>query len=273
MQVEFHKMHGLGNDFIIFKDSIQFESLPADQVKQLCDRKYGVGCDQLIICNKLSDNHVKMEIYNNDGSLASFCGNATRCVVALYKEDSIEKDILIEAGNRLLKCCLKNEMVTVNIGEPILSWDKIPLSFPIEGNEIDLPIEIQAKKLKGFCVNVGNPHVVIFVENYDFDLVDVGSKIENLHYFPHKTNVNFANVINKNNINLRVWERGSGLTLACGSGASASFYAAFKMNLVENDCNIHFEKGWLNIKLENGNIIMTGSYTYVFKGNVKIKDV
>ena len=272
MEIQFHKMHGLGNDFIIFKDSIALESVSEYQVKYLCDRKLGIGSDQLIICNKFSD-HVKMKIYNNDGSIANFCGNATRCVAYLYLSSKNEenKSILIETGNSLLQCSLKNDLITVNIGSPLLNWDKIPLSNPIKGNEIELPSEIiiDSKRIRGFCINVGNPHIVIFVKNHDFNLADIGSKIENLSYFPQKINVNFATIIDKNNIHLRVWERGAGLTLACGSGACASFYAAYKMNFVDNSVKVSFEIGCLNIRLENENILMTGSYNYVFNGTVK----
>jgi diaminopimelate epimerase len=273
MQIQFHKMHGLGNDFIIFKDSIEFESLSEDQVKYLCDRKQGIGCDQLIICNKFSD-HVKMKIYNNDGSIAAFCGNATRCVASLYLNPKNEgnQKIYIETGNSLLPCNLNNDLtVTVNIGRPLLKWNEIPLSSSIEGNEIELPSEITiySKRIRGFCINVGNPHIVIFVNNHDFNLNEIGSKIENLNLFPEKINVNFANITDKNNIKLRVWERGAGLTMACGSGACASFYVAYKMNFIHNNAKVSFQIGCLNIKLENENILMTGGYTYVFNGIIK----
>ena len=270
MEVKFHKMHGLGNDFIIFKDTIDFEELSKDQVKFLCNRNEGIGCDQLIICKK-DNEHVKMKIYNKDGSVALFCGNATRCVAGLYtnEESSDEKELLIETGNCLLPCSVKNSMVTVNIGPPVLEWEKIPLSVKTCNNELDLSNEVKID-LKGFCLNVGNPHIVLFVENHNFNLEDVGSKIENLHYFPEKINVNFAKIICRKSISLRVWERGAGLTLACGSGASASFYAAYKKKLVDNDVTVYFSKGFLNIKLENENILMTGQYSYVFNGYINI---
>lgn len=283
MHLQFHKMHGLGNDFIIIKDLIDFDELCTEQVKYMCNRHLGIGCDQLILCKKRFDdakNFVKMRVYNADGSEASFCGNATRCVAALYLDFNNEdknKDVFIETGNGLLNCkcdsTIGNNMITINIGVPVLDWNLIPLSDSIENNEISLPSDIEINNLnnlKGFCLNVGNPHIVIAVNNFDFDLKHVGEKIENLSYFPKKINVDFAQIVDRNNINLKVWERGAGLTLACGSGACASFYALYKKGLINESVKVIFPIGSLDIRLENGDILMTGSYTYVFSGNIHV---
>lgn len=260
-------MHGLGNDFVlIVKPSFE---LTNDHVKLICDRRLGIGCDQLILYNENELNQIEMLIYNCDGSRTGFCGNATRCLAGLLLKNGL-LTIKIKTGNGILDCWKDSrDLITVNIGKPVCDWSKIPLSQPFANNQVEICYD--SKEYKGHCVNVGNPHVVIFIDKFDFDLARVGSHIETHPYFPERVNVSFAQVVNEKEINLRMWERGAGLTLACGSGACATFYIAFKCQLVHKRARIQFEIGNLEMEIDaDGNILMTGDYNHVFEGSIKL---
>lgn len=279
MKKKFHKMEGCGNDFII----MNFLELNKIQRKFICDRKYGIGCDQLILLKypKNTANYdCEIIIYNSDGSQTSFCGNGLRCVAKLLfssHEFLDKKTLKIKSSDKITETYMSNDLISVNIGQPKLSWNEIPLSSSsiLNNNLIEIT---QHKNIigDGFCINVGNPHIVFFVKNFNFDYEQIGKEVENMGIFPEKINVNFAQIINNHEILLQTYERGSGLTLACGSGSCATFFAAAKQNLIPNhEIKIKFLKSarndFLNISLnQNNEIIMSGPANYVFEGETKI---
>ena len=259
----FHKMHGLGNDFVIFDAREEPLSMDEPLARALSDRKTGIGCDQLIVLEKSSVADLRMRIWNHDGIEVESCGNASRCVVALTHAKSIE------TGGGLVEGTEQGSDVEVTLGEPHFEWDKIPISYAMSTNplpmgwgELDNPI----------ALNVGNPHVVFFVENADgIDLDELGPRIEHDPVFPQRINVNVAE-IHPDGIRLRTWERGAGITRACGTGASATAVAAILTKRVRSPVKVTMRGGSLTIAWEPGQPIrMSGSATYVFKGEIDLE--
>lgn len=264
MKQKFVKMHGLGNDFVIFDLRQNEQSISKESIQKLCNRNFGIGCDQFIILKKSAKADCEMVIYNPDGSQAEACGNASRCVAMLFGKEKTT----IQVGDKILETSYKNpESITVNMGKPSFEWNKIPLSHEVN------PLDIWKDGVKGHAVNVGNPHMVIFVNDTDkYNVEEIGPKFENDKLFPNRTNVNFAHIIDKDTIKLRVWERGTGETIACGSGACATFSVANKLGMVDNSANIHLKGGVLKIELakNDNSILMTGSACKVFEGEVAL---
>jgi diaminopimelate epimerase len=259
----FHKMHGLGNDFVIFDAREEPLSMDEPLARALSDRKTGVGCDQLIVLEKSNVADLRMRIWNHDGIEVESCGNASRCVVALTHAKSIE------TGGGLVEGTEQGSDIEVTLGEPHFEWDKIPISYAMSTNplpmgwgELDNPI----------ALNVGNPHVVFFVENADgIDLDELGPRIEHDPVFPQRINVNVAE-IHPDGIRLRTWERGAGITRACGTGASATAVAAILTRRVQSPVKVTMRGGSLTIAWEPGQPIrMSGSATYVFKGEIDLE--
>ena len=259
----FHKMHGLGNDFVIFDAREEPLAIDESLARALSDRKTGVGCDQLIVLEKSSVADLRMRIWNHDGIEVESCGNASRCVVALTHARTIE------TGGGLVEGTEQDSDVEVTLGEPHFEWDKIPISYAMSTNplpmgwgELDNPI----------ALNVGNPHVVFFVENADgIDLDELGPRIEHDPVFPQRINVNVAE-IHPDGIRLRTWERGAGITRACGTGASATAVAAILTKRVRSPVKVTMRGGSLTIAWEPGQPIrMSGSATYVFKGEIDLE--
>ncbi len=261
--LKFVKMHGLGNDFIIVDFRQNQQKLSTADIQKLCDRNFGIGCDQFIILKNSNRADCEMEIYNPDGSRAEACGNATRCVSMLIGKPNST----VQVGEKILETVYKNpEQITVNMGKPNFEWNKIPLS-----HEVD-PMDIWKDGVKGHAVSMGNPHFVVFVQDSDkYSVKEIGAKFENDKLFPNRTNVDFAQVVDNQNIKLRVWERGTGETIACGSGACATFSVANKLGMVGNSANINLKGGVLKIEYSNDNsILMTGSATKVFEGEIAL---
>jgi len=261
-KINFVKMHGLGNDFVIVnrKDLTSIYDL-SQLAKNMADRHLGVGCDQFIIYEEHNDFY-EMIIYNIDGSSAKLCGNATRCLAKLIYLDTGKKDITVIVGNKKLLCHVKDENnISVNVGRVSFNESWMPSRDKIwefaERYMIDLKETI--------CVDVGNPHLVIFSKLELQDQKIVGEKLQDKDLFVDGINVNFAEV-KDNKIYLSVWERGAGLTLACGSGACGSFAAGLKLGFIHSPCEIVFKHGSLIMKEENGNIIMQGSAALVARG-------
>ncbi len=256
----FNKMHGLGNDFIIVDERIMQVPIDRKKIAAYSNRYTGIGCDQFII---LMDSHiadVKMEIYNNDGSKVGACGNASRCVIALLGQDaSIETEGGLISGQKL------DTQVEMNMGTPRFEWQDIPLAYAMDSG--NLPVEWE-KLNSGFCVNVGNPHIIFFVDDMEsIDIKTIGSIIENDAIFPEKINVNIAS-INNGEIDLKVWERGAGLTQACGTGACATAVAAISKKLVSSPVQVNLPGGMLTITWSGDNILMRGDTVNVFKGEI-----
>ncbi len=262
---EFHKMHGLGNDFVI----IDARGVPVDmspaRAKALADRKNGVGCDQLIILESSDIADVRMRIFNQDGGEVESCGNATRCVIAL-----IGKDIRIETAGGMIDGKYGEPSVSLQMPPPRFGWQDIPLAFAMDSAAMPIAWDELASPM---AVNVGNPHAVFFVDDIDaVDLQRLGPLIENDAAFPERVNVNVAS-INDGAIKLRVWERGVGETRACGTGACATAIAAIRQGKVGSPVDVRQAGGTLTIGWQNGDSIsMTGGTSYVFKGTLDWDD-
>ena len=270
-KIEFTKMHGLGNDFIIIDKRSKEIKINDKLIKKLSDRKTGAGCDQLITINNTSNKNVdiSIDIFNPAGDKAEACGNGTRCVAKILFDENDEKEtlkILSDAGTLIAKK-VGND-ISVNMGKITTNWKKIPLSK--EMDPLNIPIQIDGFD-KGVGVNVGNPHVVFFGKSIEnIDLNKIGPKIETHNFFPNKTNVEFIEIINSNKVKMKVWERGAGITLACGSGACAAVYAGWKKNLIEKNTEVQLEKGSLNIDIVDDEAIMTGPAEISYNGYIQI---
>ncbi len=265
-----YKMDGLGNDFIIIDRRSNPINLTKDKIIELGKRS-NIGFDQIIFIEKEKENFFPITIFNSDGGEVSACGNGSRCVAYLLSQKLNTKQIRLKTSNRSLNSkIVGNLMVELEIGKPLFNFEDIPLSKTI--NPTDVSIEIKGQKFTGgFCLNVGNPHIVFFVDDcFKHDLKVIGPLIENHELFPEKTNVTFAQILDRRNILVNVWERGAGLTKACGTAACATAVAGNYNKLVENKVDIKFKEGVLNIALDEKNIIfMTGPVSEI--KNVKVE--
>ena len=270
-KVDFIKMHGLGNDFVIIDKRCNNIVITEDIIKKLSDRRTGAGCDQLITINNTNNQSAdaEIEIFNPGGDRAEACGNGTRCVAKiLFGEDSNKEILKIQSDAGILESKKIEDKISVNMGLIKSTWDKIPLSEEVD--TMNIPIAIDGYS-NGVAVNVGNPHVVFFGQSIQkTDLENIGPKIENHKLFPKKTNVEIVEIINSKLIQMRVWERGVGITLACGSGACAAVYAAWKKGLIENNAEVQLEKGSLHINIVDNEAIMTGPAEISYQGSLEI---
>ena len=258
MDIKAFKMDGLGNDFVIIDNRQKVTNLTKGQIIKICDRNF-IGCDQLIYIKKNRKIDAGLEFYNSDGSQSGACGNGTRCVAYFLSKEKNTKEIIVwtTSGNLRSKIIGSNEVET-EIGEPKLSWDQIPLSQNINTKNLGLKlIDNDGKEfIGGIAVNVGNPHVIFFLENIkNFNLEKLGPEIENNNIFPDKCNLTLAEKIDKNLIKVRVWERGAGLTKACGTAACATAVAANLDNLSNSRTEIEFSLGKLVINIDEKNSI------------------
>ncbi|AFB21162.1 diaminopimelate epimerase [Rickettsia canadensis] len=261
-KINFVKMHGLGNDCVIVNKQDLLNSHNLSQLaKNIADRHTGIGCDQFIIYEN-HNNFYEMIIYNIDGSSAKLCGNATRCLAKLIYLDTGKKDITIVVGNKELLCRIEDEnKISVNVGAVSFNETWMPSRDKIWAFAARYMIDLK----ETICVDVGNPHLVIFSKLESQDQKIVGETLQAKELFANGVNVNFAE-IKDNKINLSVWERGVGLTGACGSGACGSFAAGLKRGFIHSPSTVVFKHGSLNMKEENGNIIMQGSATLIAEG-------
>ena len=253
MEFKAFKMDGLGNDFVIIDNRSNNVELTRDQIIRICDRKF-IGCDQLIFVNKSNKGDAEMEFYNSDGSISGACGNGTRCVAFLIFKETDKKVVDLFVGSNHLKSkILENSEVETIIGVPKTHWKDIPISENLDTK--NLGIEISDKNNSsskgGIAVNVGNPHVIFFVDNIDnFDLEKIGPMVENNNLFPEKCNFTLANKIGNNHYKVKVWERGAGLTKACGTAACATAVAANLEKLENSSTEIEFSLGKLIINID-----------------------
>ena len=273
MDIKAFKMDGLGNDFVIIDQRNQKLNLTKDQIIKICDRNY-VGCDQLILIKKNRKIDAGLEFYNSDGSVSSACGNGTRCVAKLLAKENNKKEIILwTPGGTLRSKILGDNLVETEIGVSKNSWDEIPLSKNLDTKNLNIKILDKNDKeyFGGAAVNVGNPHVVFFVDNIEnYNLEKIGPEIENHKFFPEKCNVTLAKVVNANLIKVRVWERGAGLTKACGTAACATAVAANINGLLEKKIDIEFALGKLSISIDKNNSIhMKGPVSDI--KNIEIK--
>ena len=274
MNIKAFKMDGLGNDFVIIDQrNGQFE-LSNDQIKKICDRNF-IGCDQLILIKKNKSTDAGIEFYNSDGSTSGACGNGTRCVAYLLsKEMNKDKIILWTKSGNLESKILGEKLVETRLDPAKTNWKEIPLIRELDTKNLNYKIIDKNNKeyFGGTAVNVGNPHIIFFVSNIeDFDLEKIGPEIENDNLFPKKCNVTLAKIINDSLIKVKVWERGVGLTKACGTAACATAYAAKINDKVKNKIQIEFELGKLTIFIDkNENILMNGPVSNINQINIKI---
>ena len=269
MTINFIKMHGLKNDFIIIDARNKKILLNKNNIKKISDRKKGLGCDQIAIIEKPKKGNslAFVKFYNSDGSKTKACGNATRCVAFLLMKEKKIKKISLESESTILNAqLLNNKNVSVDIGRAYFKWNQIPLKKKINIGKINFKVN---SYIEPFLINVGNPHIVFFVKNLrKINLKKIGPTIEKNPLFPERINVNFAKILNNNKIKLKVWERGTGITKACGTGASATAVAAIKKKLINKKiCYIHMDGGKLKIDYKkNGHVVMTGPIKIIKKG-------
>lgn len=288
MKLDFKKMQGIGNDFVIFditKDSplrdLDEKTLREFSVK-VANPKFGVGCDGVMLVMPSEKQDYRMRIINADGSEAEMCGNGIRCFArflfdhGLIKSKTFEVETL--AGRIIPRINTDEkgnfESVTVNMGCAQLEPEKIPVDLSCCNNVssaglISFPLSVGEGRFNLTCVSMGNPHAILFVDDLDIDISRIGPIIENHSFFPKKTNVEFVELIDKNNINMRVWERGVGETLGCGTGSSAAAVACFLNGHTEKNVSVHLTGGSLDIEIgESLEVLMTGPAEYTFTGTL-----
>jgi diaminopimelate epimerase len=257
------RMNGLGNNFIIVDRRKILTNISKEKIIDLGNRvsfHRNIEFDQIIFIEKEINKAFPITIFNSDGSEISACGNGSRCVAYFLCKDLKTKTIKLKTNNRFLDAKIVGDSdVQLAMGKPVFDWDKIPLIKKIDHDNITLNIDDKIFT-DGFCLNVGNPHIIFFVKDcFEYDLRIIGPKIENHKLFPEKVNVTFAQVNDKNNIIVNVWERGAGLTKACGTAACATAVASSIKKLTENNVNIKFKEGSLNIKIDESlNVTMQG---------------
>lgn len=267
MQRPFLKMNGAGNDFVVFETANgPFRPEPAE-VRRISDRKDGVGCDTVIVLEPSERADLFMRIYNADGSEAESCGNATRCVAQLTMQAEDRDKVTIETRRGVLETWAEGALVAVDMGPPRLDWREIPLAEPMD--TISLELDVHPRLQAPGAVNMGNPHVVFFVDKLDDDLVQTwGPRLETHPLFPEKTNVGFARITKSDQMRLKVWERGVGQTRACGSGACAAVVAGVRRGLVRRDVRVRKDGGELLLhwRASDDHVIMTGPVELEFLG-------
>jgi diaminopimelate epimerase len=263
MALHFHKMHGLGNDFVIVDAREQSVAMTPQLARKIADRHLGVGCDQLILVGKSDKAEVSMRIWNHDGGEVESCGNAARCVVALTHAKTIETPAGVIQGEAA------GDEVEVTMRDPRFGWDDIPISYAVDTSSLPF---VWGPLKHGFAVNVGNPHVVFFVDDPDaINLDQRGPEIENDPAFPERINVHVASV-RDDGVHMRSWERGAGLTLACGTGACATAVAAIATKRATSPVTVHMPGGTVTVSWAPGEELrMRGAATHVFEGDLDLE--
>ncbi len=283
MKIRLVKMHGLGNDFILIDClNLEHDAVPlcvagdlSALSKRLCHRRFGVGADQMLVLLPSSVADFRMRIFNADGGEIEMCGNGIRCFAKYIWDNGLSKktalDIETIAG--IIRPMRVNGLIRVDMGEPILEGRKIPVAIAIDSRVIDYPLQIDDREFKITCVSMGNPHAVIVVGDVDhFPVSHYGARIEKHSFFPNRTNVEFVEILNRKEIMMRVWERGAGETMACGTGASAVGVALNIKGLTERNVTIHLSGGDLFIEWfeEDNHVYMTGPAVKVFEAEVEL---
>ncbi|MGL5447329.1 MAG: diaminopimelate epimerase [Rhabdaerophilum sp.] len=267
----FRKMHGLGNDFVVIDARETSLTLNQPQLERIADRRFGIGCDQLIILETSTQANARMRIFNPDGGEVQACGNATRCIGHLLAAEAGRDEASIETVAGILVARREGNEIAVDMGLPVLDWEKIPLSGA-GGDTTRVPLDLSALSphLPGWfsAVNMGNPHGVFFVNDAQaIDLARVGPVIENHPIFPEKANISFAEIRSNGVVRLRVWERAAGATLACGTAACATAVAAQRLGLVGDVVRVYLPGGALTIRRSpEGRVIMIGPIAQSFTG-------
>ncbi|WP_108682622.1 diaminopimelate epimerase [Methyloceanibacter sp. wino2] len=271
----FRKMNGLGNDFVVIDRRTDELALPADAVRAIADRAAGIGCDQLITLDPSSEADVFMRIWNADGGEVAACGNAARCVAGVVAGELGRPSVTIETEDQVLGAYAGADgLVTIDMGEPRLAWDEIPLAEEFHDTScIELqagPIDAPVLHSPG-VVSMGNPHAIFFVDDVEtIDLGRIGPMLEHHPRFPERANISVAQIVDEGHIRLRTWERGAGLTRACGTAACASAVAAVRRGLTDRKVTVSLPGGDLVIEWRegDGHVLMTGPYALDFEGTL-----
>ncbi|MGD9638062.1 MAG: diaminopimelate epimerase [Alphaproteobacteria bacterium] len=272
--LSFTKMHGLGNDFVIIDNRSHSLVFYPEIAAKIADRRKGIGADGVIIIDKPVDKTASclITIFNSDGSLANACGNASRCIARLMLEETKKETVYIETRAGLIAGHKNKDLIAVNMGIPSFNWKDLPLSE--EADTFNMP-RLIPEISESCALLMGVPHLVCFVDDVSsLDVAKLGSQLEKNKLFTFGTNVDFIKIIDKQTIRMKVWERGAGITMACGTGACASFFAAYKKGFCINQTRVILDGGDLFIEsLEDGSILMTGTATKVFTGELNIDEI
>jgi diaminopimelate epimerase len=276
MNLAFTKMHGLGNDFVLIDcrdDAVSRRLAPVNETsRRLCHRRFGIGADQVLLLYNSEKADFGMRIFNADGSEVEMCGNGIRCLAKYVWDRKLStKDIVdIETAAGIIRPERSGDLVRVDMGEPVLDGRGIPVDH--DGAVKDFPLKILDREFSITCVSMGNPHAVIVVEDAArFDVARYGPLIENNAFFPNRTNVEFIQMMDRQKIRMRVWERGAGETMACGTGASAAAVAASIKGLADRQVIVVLNGGELVIEWKDDNhVYMTGPAVEVFEGRINL---
>ena len=276
MLYQFTKMHGLGNDFVVFDAINQTVNLSKEQIRFIADRHFGIGCDQVLLVENYSGNEADFlyRIFNADGGEVEQCGNGARCFARFVRDNGLtdKTDIpVMTATGKIILTVQDNGDVTVNMGKPITQPEAIP--FNAESEQASYQITNNNKTLNIGAVSMGNPHAVLIVEDIDTAPVEtLGAELESHPAFPNRVNVGFMQIVSADHIRLRVFERGAGETLACGTGACAATVVGILQNKLNNRVKVSLPGGQLTVQWENRNapVMMTGSAESVFTGSIEL---
>ena len=277
MKLAFTKMHGLGNDFVVFDFTKAPQALSKDQAARIADRKFGVGCDQILIVEKPISEAAdfRYRILNADGSEVSQCGNGARCFVRFVHQQGLsdKNPIVVETAQGImqLEALSDSDLVKVNMGAPRFEPEQIPLNF--SARQALYTAQLNNKNYQFSAVNMGNPHAVLIVDDVtSAPVLELGPKLENHSVFPERANIGFMQIKDKSRLALRVFERGVGETLACGSGACAAVVAGIQQNLLDHTVTVEMSCGELEISWagEGHEVLMTGPATTVYEGQITI---
>lgn len=273
--MQFTKVQGQGNDFVVIDGATEQVADYSKAAIEVCDRHYGIGADGFVIILPSDSEDFRMRIFNSDGSEAEMCGNVTRCVARyVYEHGLTEKTkITLEtlAGVIIPELIIKDgviETVRVDMGEPRLTRAIIPMTGDPDSRAVNIPVEVSGHTFMATCVSMGNPHCVIFVDNLNLiDLETFGAQLEKHSFFPKKTNVEFVQILGRQEMQMRVWERGAAVTLACGTGASATMVAAVLNHKTDRQALLHLDGGDLFVEwAENNHVYMSGPAVEVYSG-------
>src|SRR5215469_2606703 len=270
----FLKMNGLGNDFVVFDARKQGFGLSTDTARAIADRRHGVGCDQVIVIERGRDGFdAVMRSINADGGEVESCGNASRCVARLLMEELDQPRVTIDTqGGPLICSDAGGGNITVDMGAPRFEWRQIPLAEEVDTKRFVL--EVDGANHTVSAVSVGNPHCILFVEDAErAPVAELGPQLETHRMFPKRTNVEFVSVVRPTEIRMRVWERGAGITSACGTGACAAVAAAHRLGLTDRNVEVMLDGGPLTIALRDGDdhILMTGPAVLAFRGELNLE--
>lgn len=273
MLIEFTKMHGLGNDFVVIDAINQSIDLTPEQIRFIANRHFGVGCDQLLLVKRPTDAHAEFryQIFNADGGEVEQCGNGARCFALFVRDQglTVNNVIKVETAGGLIELMVEQDQVTVDMGKPDFLPERLP--FLVENQAETYDLVVNGAEYAIGAVSMGNPHAVLQVDNIDsVDVASIGAAIENHGQFPNRVNVGFMEIINRDEIRLRVYERGAAETLACGTGACAAVAVGHMWGKLNKQVTVRLHGGSLNIRWqgEGHSLLMTGPATTVFKGQI-----